>query len=123
LSQWLQRCLLSLYKCFVHFIKKLTEIPLVSVYRYATYVEVPDAKFAVKVPDSIPLEVACMLPCSGVTAYHAVSVIKPVVDNVTQNEGNHKAFVTLVYENQARNQRWTTGQLPPPEILKNIFGS
>jgi len=67
----------------------LTEILLVSVYRYATYVEVPDAKFAVKVPDSIPLEVACMLPCSGVTAYHAVSVIKPAVDNVTQNEGNN----------------------------------
>jgi len=36
-----------------------------------------------------------MLPCSGATAYHAVSVIKPVVDNVTQNEGNHKAVVQI----------------------------
>jgi len=55
--------------------------------RYASYVVVPESKFVVKLPDSIPLDMACMLPCSAVTAYNAVSKALPVVEHATNYEG------------------------------------
>lgn len=54
---------------------------------YSSFVSVPLRKFAVRVPDRIPLEVACMLPCSGVTAYNAVTAIMNKILEVTRIKG------------------------------------
>ncbi|CAK8696742.1 unnamed protein product [Clavelina lepadiformis] len=60
---------------------------------YATYVQVPDTKFVVKVPDSVPLNVACMLPCSGLTTFSAVKVAKVAVEKTTLYKGKASLLV------------------------------
>jgi len=46
---------------------------------YSTHVSVPTCSLAVKIPDEFPLDVACMLPCSAVTAYGALLEAKDSV--------------------------------------------
>ncbi|XP_022106942.1 uncharacterized protein LOC110988023 [Acanthaster planci] len=54
---------------------------------HAQYVAVPDVRFLVPVPTSTPLEVACLLPCSGLTAFHAIEETLEFVKKVTQIAG------------------------------------
>ncbi|XP_039255066.2 alcohol dehydrogenase-like [Styela clava] len=49
---------------------------------YSNYVSVPDTKFLIKVPDSIPMDVACLLPCSGVTTYSAIRKLRPYIEKI-----------------------------------------
>ena len=46
----------------------------------------------VKVPEGIPLEVACLVPCSGITAYSALQQSKDSIDTEIQISGNSKTF-------------------------------
>lgn len=46
---------------------------------FSNFVLVRETKFVMKVPDAIPMDVACMLPCSGLTAYSALLRAKPQV--------------------------------------------
>nr|XP_002119381.1 uncharacterized protein LOC100184065 [Ciona intestinalis] len=55
---------------------------------YATYVWVREKKYLVKVPPSIPLEVACMLPCSGLTTYNAVTTLQPAIERMNKLKGS-----------------------------------
>ena len=43
---------------------------------FATHVVVPDVRYVVKVPDSIPMEIAAMLPCSALTTFTALTKAK-----------------------------------------------
>ena len=44
---------------------------------YSSHVILPNVKYAQKVPAGIPMDVATMLPCSGLTTYTALMKIKP----------------------------------------------
>ena len=48
---------------------------------------VSELKFLLDVPTSIPLNIACMLPCSGLTAYNSVQKIKPFIAEATFIKG------------------------------------
>jgi len=54
---------------------------------YSTHVSVSDVKFALKVPEKIPLSVACMLPCSGITTFNAVQALQPTIVKKTKQKG------------------------------------
>ena len=43
---------------------------------YSSHVVLPDTKFALKIPDGIPMEIATMLPCSGITTFNALKRVK-----------------------------------------------
>ncbi|XP_013407506.1 uncharacterized protein LOC106171614 [Lingula anatina] len=60
---------------------------------YATYVSVPEKKFAVKVPESVGMDTAAIIACSGVTTYHGVSVVKPTLEELLKLRGKTKLLV------------------------------
>lgn len=39
---------------------------------YSTHMVIPDIKFLVKLPPSVPINTSCLLPCSGLTAYSSL---------------------------------------------------
>ncbi len=47
---------------------------------YSSYVSIPRSQHVIKVPDGVPLPIATMLPCSGLTSFSAVSKIKPDIE-------------------------------------------
>jgi len=51
------------------------------VYRYAEYVLVKDVSNLIKVPNSLPLDVAAILPCGALAAYAAVQRVRPFVED------------------------------------------
>ncbi|CAK8690263.1 unnamed protein product [Clavelina lepadiformis] len=60
---------------------------------YASYIIVPESKFAVKLPDSIPLDVACMFSCSGLTTYSAVVTARPAVEKAIVRKGKANLLI------------------------------
>eukprot|EP00058_Branchiostoma_floridae_P012127 XP_002597615.1 hypothetical protein BRAFLDRAFT_123119 [Branchiostoma floridae] len=52
---------------------------------FSDYVVCPDAKLLLKVPDSVAMDTACLLPCSGLTAYNAVATIMPTVNDFARH--------------------------------------
>jgi len=54
---------------------------------YSTHVVVQNSKYALKVPEKVPLDVACMLPCSGLTTFNAVQTLLPSITKVTKQKG------------------------------------
>lgn len=61
---------------------------------YSEYVVVSKKDFLVKVPDKIPMSIACMLPCSGLTSYNAVTTVAPTIEKAVQRKG--KATLLIV---------------------------
>nr|XP_009860926.1 uncharacterized protein LOC100187292 [Ciona intestinalis] len=61
---------------------------------HSTHVAVTEVQFVVKLPDSIPLDLACMLPCSGLTTYNAVTSVLDTVEKATLYHG--KASVLII---------------------------
>eukprot|EP00058_Branchiostoma_floridae_P012100 XP_002597588.1 hypothetical protein BRAFLDRAFT_82306 [Branchiostoma floridae] len=55
---------------------------------YSDYVIIPDARLLVKVPDTVTMDTACLLPCSGLTAYNAVCTIVPTVQDFVKHNGD-----------------------------------
>ncbi|XP_019640037.1 PREDICTED: uncharacterized protein LOC109481855 isoform X2 [Branchiostoma belcheri] len=55
---------------------------------FSDYVVCPDAKLLLKVPDSLSMDTACLLPCSGLTAYNAVTKIVPTVSDFARHSDN-----------------------------------
>lgn len=51
---------------------------------YAEYIPVADENRVIQIPNSVPLEVAAMLPGSALSAYAAVSSAKPHVEKLRQ---------------------------------------
>ncbi|CAH1778871.1 unnamed protein product [Owenia fusiformis] len=55
---------------------------------YAEYVSVPNRKFVFKLPDSITMDIACLISCSALTAYNSVSKTKPAIENALKMTGS-----------------------------------
>ncbi|XP_077978442.1 alcohol dehydrogenase-like isoform X2 [Glandiceps talaboti] len=49
---------------------------------YAEYVAIPKLTFLVKVPETVPMEVAGLLGCGMLTAYNAVQTLIPKIDPI-----------------------------------------
>ncbi|CAH1258869.1 ADH4 [Branchiostoma lanceolatum] len=49
--------------------------------QFSDYVIVPDVRLLVKVPDTVAMDTACLLPCSALTAYNAVCIVAPTVED------------------------------------------
>ena len=75
-------------KCYLckagdtHFCSNSREIGFCANGGYAEFVSLPHYKYAFKLPDQIPNDVAALLTCSGLTAYTAVKRCLPVVERV-----------------------------------------
>ena len=52
---------------------------------YSDYISVRDASNLVRIPESMPLELAAMLPCGGLAAYSAVQRVKPFILEKLEN--------------------------------------
>ncbi|XP_013396816.1 uncharacterized protein LOC106163699 [Lingula anatina] len=61
---------------------------------FATHVVVPITSGAVvKIPEGLAPEVACMVPCSGITTYNAVLKTKEKVTEMVRMKGNAKLLI------------------------------
>jgi propanol-preferring alcohol dehydrogenase len=60
---------------------------------YQQYVVGPNADFAVKVPDSIGLDVACMFGCSTLTSFTAVQTIQSTVETFCKMNGRASVLI------------------------------
>lgn len=55
---------------------------------YPEYIGVPDLKYLLKVPNSLSMEVAAMLPCGGLRAYNAVVRSRVQIDYTLNTKGS-----------------------------------
>ena len=62
---------------------------LAGLFRYQEYVKIDNVQDVHKLPDSIPMEVACILGCSALTAYSAVVKMKAAVEAGVSFRGGH----------------------------------
>ena len=67
------------------------------LFRYASFVVVPDKKFAVKLPQSVPFDLACMFACSTLTAYHAVNAVMQTVQNAGKIKGKQQVLLLAAW--------------------------
>jgi len=63
---------------------------------YSEYIAVKDLSQLVKIPDSLDLDVAAMLPCGGLMAYSAIERAKPFVTEKLQQSPNEIVNVLIV---------------------------
>ena len=63
--------------------------------RFQQYVTVYDYTLVVKIPDCVPLDVACLLPCSGLTSYSAVCSVKDSITEAIRIKGEVKIIITV----------------------------
>jgi len=55
------------------------------MFSYAEYMLVKDVSNVIKVPDSLPLDVAAILPCGALAAYAAVQRVRPFIEDRLRN--------------------------------------
>ena len=56
--------------------------------RYDEFIPVKNMADLVKVPASVPLEVACLLPCGALKSYSAIQMVKPFfLDKLENKDG------------------------------------
>ncbi|XP_035674355.1 alcohol dehydrogenase-like [Branchiostoma floridae] len=55
---------------------------------FSDYVIIPDVRLLVKVPDTVTMDTACLLPCSGLTAYNAVCKMVPTVQDFAKHNAD-----------------------------------
>ncbi|CAH1258827.1 ADH1C [Branchiostoma lanceolatum] len=55
---------------------------------FSDYVIVPDARLLVMVPDTVAMDTACLIPCSGLTAYNAVCKMLPTVQDFAKHSAD-----------------------------------
>lgn len=60
---------------------------------YSSHVLVPDVKFAIKVPNAMSLDVACLLPCSAITAYWAILKAQSFIEQAIDVKGRARILV------------------------------
>jgi len=52
---------------------------------YSDYISVKDASNLVLIPDTLPLDLAAILPCGALAAYSAVQRVKPFIQDKLEN--------------------------------------
>nr|CAD7449039.1 unnamed protein product [Timema bartmani] len=67
--------------------------PMITFKTYAEYIIVPDLQFLVKLPDSIPLSVAAMLPTGALLAMNTVSSVHQHVSNILKVKDTCKILI------------------------------
>nr|CAD7588500.1 unnamed protein product [Timema genevievae] len=67
--------------------------PMITFKTYAEYIIVPDLQFLVKLPDSIPLSVAAMLPTGALLAMNTVSSVHQHVSNILKEKDTCKILI------------------------------
>jgi len=55
------------------------------LFSYAEYMLVRDVSNVIKLPDTLPLDVAAILPCGALAAYAAVQRVHPFVEDRLRN--------------------------------------
>lgn len=60
---------------------------------YSSHVLAHNLGILIKVPESIPPEVACMLPCSGLTTFSALQKTKPFIEEGVQTRGDGRLLI------------------------------
>jgi len=66
--------------------------PMILTFRYAEFIIVPELKYLVKIPDSISLSVAAMLPTGALLAMNTVFKAHEYVQNILQERGDNGLF-------------------------------
>ena len=57
------------------------------LYRFQEYVVAKNVDILYPVPDGLAMDVAALIPCSGVTAYAAIKRVEPVVKDFIASRG------------------------------------
>lgn len=57
--------------------------------RWETFVVVERRTAVVPVPTGVGLDVACLVPCSGITAFGAITNALPVIHETVRHKGAH----------------------------------
>jgi len=65
---------------------------MILTFRYAEFIIVPELKYLVKIPDSISLSVAAMLPTGALLAMNTVFKAHEYVQNILQERGDNGLF-------------------------------
>ncbi|XP_077978443.1 alcohol dehydrogenase-like [Glandiceps talaboti] len=65
-------------------LEKQLEVGITGPGGYGEYIAIPKLTFLVKVPESVPMEVAGLLGCGMLTAYNAVQTLIPKIDPILQ---------------------------------------
>nr|CAD7459963.1 unnamed protein product [Timema tahoe] len=73
--------------------KVYSRLCAVCSHTYAEYIIVPDLQFLVKLPDSIPLSVAAMLPTGALLAMNTVSSVHQHVSNILKVKDTCKILI------------------------------
>lgn len=60
---------------------------------YQSYVSVPEAKYAVPVPEDVGADVACMFGCSALTSYNALSKCRASIERACKDTGAGKLLI------------------------------
>ncbi len=71
----------------------LTIITMVLALHMQEDIQAHNLDILIKVPDSIPPEVACMLPCSGLTTFSALQKTKPFIEEGVQTRGDGRLLI------------------------------
>jgi hypothetical protein len=64
---------------------------------------VKNRSFVCKVPHGLDPAAACLVPCSGITAYHAVLNARPAIERSTKYNGKSNSFAS----NSCHSQLYT----------------
>lgn len=76
---------------------------------YSEYVTVPDCRFVLKLPESVPFPMGALLPCSGLTAYSAIQKAMATVEKVRR----WNCDVVAVVVGLGGLGQWALKLLPP----------
>jgi NADPH:quinone reductase-like Zn-dependent oxidoreductase len=65
---------------------------MILTFRYAEFIIVPELQYLVKIPDSVSLSVAAMLPTGALLAMNTVFKAHEYVQNILQERGDNGLF-------------------------------
>jgi hypothetical protein len=71
-------------------------INIISAHRYAEYMTVPELKFLVKVPDTMPLSVAAMLPTGALWAMNTIQEAREHILKILEEQGDSGTNSTIL---------------------------
>ena len=60
---------------------------------YSTHVPVPRCSYLIKLPQNIPADVGCMLPCSGVTTFTAIKKTQCAIERALEKFGEARLLI------------------------------
>jgi hypothetical protein len=74
---------------------------MILAFRYAEFIIVPELQYLVKIPDSMSLSVAAMLPTGALLAMNTVFKAHEYVQNILQERGDDGLFSKSLKSNSS----------------------